>query len=95
MGDLPNGSKPEDTYFAVREVSIELRKLNIVSVIIGGSHDIIYPLYDSYNINKKLVNIVSVDNQFDFSQEEELVSGRSYKSKIIMKQPKYLYNYTK
>ena len=94
LGDLPNGSKPEDTYFAIREVSIHLRKLNIVTVIIGGSHDIIYPLYDSYNINKKLVNIVSVDNQFDFSQEEELVSGRSYMSKIIMKQPNYLYNYT-
>ena len=94
LGDLPNGSKPEDTYFAIREVSIHLRKLNIVTVIIGGSHDIIYPLYDSYNINKKLVNIVSVDNQFDFSQEEELISGRSYMSRIIMDQPNFLLNFT-
>ncbi len=94
LGDLPNGEKPEDTYFAIKEISIYLRKLNIVSVFIGGSHDIIYPLYESYNINKQLVNIVSVDNQFDFSQEEELISGRSYMSKIIMEQPNYLYNYT-
>ena len=94
LGDLPNGAEPEDTYFALKEISIHLRQLNIISVIIGGSHDIIYPLYESYKINKQLVNIVSVDNQFDFSQEEELVSGRSYMSKIITKQPNYLNNYT-
>ena len=94
LGDLPNGAEPEDTYFALKEISIHLRQLNIISVIIGGSHDIIYPLYESYKINNQLVNIVSVDNQFDFSQEEELVSGRSYMSKIIMRQPNYLNNYT-
>ena len=94
LGNLPNGAEPEDTYFAIKEISIHLRQLNIVTVIIGGSHDIIYPLYESYKINNQLVNIVSVDNQFDFSQEEELVSGRSYMSKIIMKQPNYLNNYT-
>ena len=94
LGDLPNGAEPEDTYFALKEISSHLRQLNIISVIIGGSHDIIYPLYESYKINKQLVNIVSVDNQFDFSQEEELVSGRSYMSKIIMRQPNYLNNYT-
>tara|TARA_Y100001970_G_scaffold101665_1_gene127681 strand:- start:4062 stop:5207 length:1146 start_codon:yes stop_codon:yes gene_type:complete len=94
LGNLPNGAEPEDTYFAIKEISIHLRQLNIVTIIIGGSHDIIYPLYESYKINNQLVNIVSVDNQFDFSQEEELVSGRSYMSKIIMKQPNYLNNYT-
>ena len=94
LGNLPNGAEPEDTYFAIKEISIHLRQLNIVTVIIGGSHDIIYPLYESYKINNQLVNIVSVDNQFDFSQEEELVSGRSYMSKIIMRQPNYLNNYT-
>ena len=38
--------------------------------------------------------MVSVDNRFDFSQEEELISGRSYMSKIIMENPSYLYNFT-
>ena len=94
LGNLPNGASPEDTYFALKEISIYLRQLNIVTIFIGGSHDLIFPLYKSYNINKQLVNIVSIDNQFDFSQEEELISGRSYMSKIIMEQPNYLYNYT-
>jgi len=94
LGNLPNGSSPEDTYFALKEICIHLRQLNIVTIVIGGSHDLIFPIYQSYQANNQLVNIVSVDNQFDFSQEEELISGRSYMSQIIMEQPNFLYNYT-
>ena len=94
LGNLPNGASPEDTYFALKEICVHLRQLNIVTIVIGGSHDLIYPIYQSYKDNKQLVNIVSVDNQFDFSQQEELISGRSYMSRIIMEQPNFLYNFT-
>jgi hypothetical protein len=94
LGNLPNGAKPEDTYFALKEICIHLRQLNIVSIVIGGSNDLIFPMYQSYQENSQLVNIVSIDNQFDFSQEEELISGRSYMSRIIMEQPNFLYNFT-
>ena len=93
IGDLPDGKKTDDTYFALTEICLHLRQLNIVSIIIGGSHDLIYPMYQSYKKIKQFVNIVSVDNQFDFSQDEELISGKSYMSKIIMEQPNYLFNY--
>ena len=94
LGNLPNGAKPEDTYFALKEICIHLRQLNIVTIVIGGSNDLIFPMYQSYQENSQLVNIVSIDNQFDFSQEEELISGRSYMSRIIMEQPNFLYNFT-
>lgn len=94
LGNLPNGASPEDTYFALKEICIHLRQLNIVTIFIGGSHDLIFPMYQSYQVIEQLVNIVSVDNQFDFSQEEELISGRSYMSRIIMEQPNFLYNFT-
>ena len=94
LGDLPNGETPEDTYFALKEICHYLKQINVVTIVLGGSHDMVFPLYESYQMNKQLVNIVSVDNQFDFSQEEELISGRSYMSRIIMENPSYLYNYT-
>ena len=94
LGNLPNGASPEDTYFALKEICIHLRQLNIVTIFIGGSHDLIFPMYQSYQFIEQLVNIVSVDNQFDFSQEEELISGRSYMSRIILEQPNFLYNFT-
>ncbi|MBL29735.1 MAG: arginase [Flavobacteriaceae bacterium] len=94
LGNLPNGETVNDTYFALTEISKELQRLNIVSIFLGGSHDMIYPIYKSYSFNKTPVNIVSIDNQFDFSQDEELISGRSYMSRIIMEDPNFLQNYT-
>jgi hypothetical protein len=94
LGDLPNGETVEDTYFALQEICTQLRQTNVIPVIFGGSHDLIYPLYRSFSAGSQLVNLVSIDSQFDFSQQEELISGRSYMSKIIMEQPNLLYNYT-
>tara|TARA_B100000686_G_C16805908_1_gene990391 strand:+ start:8076 stop:9224 length:1149 start_codon:yes stop_codon:yes gene_type:complete len=94
LGNLPNGESVNDTYFALTEICKELHKNNVIPIIIGGSHDFIYPIYKSYSGENKLVNIVSVDNQFDFSQDEELISGRSYMSQIIMEEPNHLHNFT-
>ncbi len=94
LGNLPDGDSPEDTYFALKEICTHLRQINIVTIFLGGSHDLIFPMYQSYQANNQLVNIVSVDNQFDFSQEEELISGRSYMSRIILEQPNSLHNFT-
>jgi len=94
LGNLPNGATVEDTYFALKEIVTHLRQLNIIPLLLGGSHDLIYPLYQSFQEQKQLVNMVSVDRSFDFSQEEELISGRSYMSNIIMNHPNLLNNYT-
>lgn len=94
LGDLPSGENPEDTYFALKEIIKHLRQVNIIPVIIGGSQDLTIALYRSFEKTNQWVNMVAVDNRFDFSQEEELISGRSYMSEIIMETPSKLYNFT-
>lgn len=94
LGNLPSGETPEDTYYALSEISTFLRQKNIIPVIFGGSQDLTIALYRSFEASNQWVNIVSVDNRFDFSQEEELISGRSYMSEIIMQTPSKLYNFT-
>lgn len=94
LGDLPNGETPEDSYFAIKEVCLELQQMNIIPIIIGGTQDLTIAAYQVFQQNKKLVNMVSIDSRFDFSQDEELISGKSYMSKIIMDSPSYLMNYT-
>ena len=94
LGDLPNGANVNDTYYAIKEIGYYLKQMNIIPIFIGGSHDLIFPLYQVYQDFKQLVNMVSVDRSFDFSQEDELISGRSYMSKIIMEKPNVLNNYT-
>ena len=94
LGDLPRGSNVNDTYYAIREIGYHLKQMNITPIFIGGSHDLIFPLYQVFQDFNQLVNLVSVDRSFDFSQEDELISGRSYMSKIIMDKPNLLFNYT-
>ena len=91
---MPNGEKAEDTYFAIKEIGIHLKKMNIIPIFIGGSHDLLFPLYQVFQKFDQLANIVSVDRSYDFSQEDELISGRSYMSRIIMDKPNVLNNYT-
>ena len=94
LGDLPSGEKPEDTYHALKEICLHLRQINIIPIVLGGSQDLTVSLYRSFETSNHWVNIVSVDNRFDFSQEEELISGRSYMSEIIMENPSKLNNFT-
>ena len=82
LGDLPNGANTDDTYFAIKEIGYHLKQMNIIPIFIGGSHDLIFPLYQVYQDFKQLVNVVSVDRSFDFSQEDELISGRSSRSPL-------------
>ena len=50
-----------------------------------------------YNTEKK-ISMKNLEHflttEFDFSQDEELISGRSYMSQIIMEEPNYLHNFT-
>ena len=62
--------------------------------MIGGSNDLIYPIFKSFDSFNDKVNIVSIDNQFDLYQESELVSGRTYMNKIIIDDSNRLNDFT-
>ncbi|NDG47446.1 MAG: arginase, partial [Flavobacteriia bacterium] len=66
LGDLPNGSSVNDTYYAIKEIGYHLKQMNIIPIFIGGSHDLIFPMYQVYQEFNQLVNIVAVDRSFDF-----------------------------
>jgi len=94
LGDLPNGSNVEDTYHALYDICKELYSKKITVVIIGGSNDIIYPIFKSFDSHSKKVNIVSIDNQFDLYQDSDIISGRTYMNKIILDDSNKLNDFT-
>lgn len=94
LGDLPNGSNVEDTYHALYDICKELYSKKITLVIIGGSNDIIYPIFKSFDSHSKKVNIVSIDNQFDLYQDSDIISGRTYMNKIILDDSNKLNDFT-
>jgi len=94
LGNLPNGNTVDDTYHALYEICKELLSKKIVLITIGGSNDLIYPIFKSFDSYSDKVNIVSIDNQFDLYQESELVSGRTYMNKIIIDDSNSLNDFT-
>ena len=93
LGDILSGDSVEDTYFALKKVTSTLIKNKVIPIVIGGSQDLTYALYRAYDDLEQMVNLVSVDNRFDFGKENETISASSYLTKIIIDEPNNLFNY--
>ena len=94
LGDILAGNSNDDTYFALRKVVSSLIKKKIIPIVIGGSQDLTYALYRAYDDLEQMVNLVSIDNKFDFGKERDAVSANSYLTKIIIEEPNNLFNFS-
>jgi arginase family enzyme len=94
LGNILGGNSISDTHFALRKVVSSLIKKKIIPIIIGGSQDLTYALYRAYDELEQMVNLVSIDNKFDFGKESEELSSTSYLTKIIIDEPNNLFNYS-
>ena len=94
LGNILAGNSATDTYFALKKVVSNLIKKKIIPIVIGGSQDLTYALYRGYDDLEQMVNLVSIDNKFDFGKENEVVSSNSYLTKIIVEEPNNLFNFS-
>ncbi len=94
LGDIRQGDSVEDTYFALRTTIAVLLEKQIIPIILGGSQDLTYPNYRAYDSILPMVNIVSVDSNFDLGDSTLPMKNNSYLGKIILEQPYNLFNYS-
>lgn len=94
LGDILSGNDIKDTYFALQKVIAGLIRRKIIPIVIGGSQDLTYALYRSYDDLEQMVNLVSIDNRFDFGKHDGPVTASSYLSKIVIDEPNNLFNYS-
>ncbi|MFN3639452.1 MAG: formimidoylglutamase [Flavobacterium sp.] len=97
MADLGNvlpGRDLSDTYYAVTELVSTLLKMGIHPIIIGGSQDLTYPIYRSFDKLDQMVNLVGIDAKFDFGKDEVNHTAQSYLSKMIINEPHNLFNFS-
>ena len=94
LGNILAGNSSDDTYFALRKVVSSLIKKKIIPIIIGGSQDLTYALYRAYDDLEQMVNLVSIDNKFDFGKESDALFANSYLTKIIIEEPNNLFNFS-
>ena len=94
LGDLVPGNTTEDTYFALREIVEDLMDQSIIPVIIGGSQDLTYPQYKSYESQNKLINIAGIDSRFDLGLPDDNLNSSSWLGKIVLQDPNFLFNFS-
>ncbi len=93
LGDIEAGNSADDTGFAVREVVAELLRRKIIPIVIGGTQALTHPMYRAYDKQEQMVNLVSVDSQFDFGKEHEPLTAGSYLTRIVLDEPNNLFNF--
>ena len=89
FGDLENGNKISDTQFALEKILEFFSKNQILVLTIGGSQNLLYNVYSSQKQSLQKINLVSVDNKINFSENDE-----SFLSKIIMDDNNKLENFS-
>lgn len=92
LGDLISGETIKETYSKMQEVGEYLMKNQILPVYFGGSHDMDYGQYLSYEKMKKLVSLLTVDSKFDMEEEGPKVDQHT--QDIILHQPNFLFSYS-
>ena len=94
LGDLILGENVEQTYGRIISMLSILFEKNIIPIIIGGSHDLLYANYRAYDSFKSTVNIVNIDSNFDIGDSAKPINNLSYLGKIILDEPHNLFNYS-
>jgi formiminoglutamase len=93
LGDIIPGNTVEDTYFAIRQVTAELVKAQIIPLVIGGSQDLTYAMYQGYEALEQMINVMSIDHKLDLGEPDEEISKDAYVNKLLMHRPCFLFNY--
>ncbi len=94
LGNLLPGEKIEDTYFALSNVIEELVKNDVIPLVIGGTQDLLLPLYKGYQNLEQSVNITSIDSKMDVGVTDEEINHHGFLTPILMHNPSFLFNYS-
>lgn len=94
LGDVHAGETVEDTYYVVRQLTEYFLREKIVPVFLGGSQDLMYPIYRAFDEFQHMINVVNVDCRFDLGDIELPITSRSYIGKMITMEPYNLFNYS-
>lgn len=83
LGNLKITSNISDSYFAIRDVFLELSEKNIVLIILGGSQDLAMGITKAFETYPDIWSVTSLDSRLDFSTNKEEISSKNYLNHLI------------
>jgi len=93
LGNLKITSSIHDTYFALRDIIMELSEKEVVSVIIGGSQDLGSAVDMALYQKKSLYQLLSVDARLDFGSREKKITSGNYLDSVFRDKDPRFFNY--
>jgi hypothetical protein len=94
LGNIVAGETVEDTYYVVRELTSYLLEQHILPIFLGGSQDLMYPMYRAFDGHRNMINVVNIDSRFDLGNIDIPISNRSYVGQMVATEPYNLFNYS-
>src|SRR6478609_10551432 len=94
LGNLNPGIDLDETYVRISEVCRMLLESNVLTILLGGTHDLDYGQYRGYEDMEKLISLLNVDAFLDLEEGKEKSPARQHINKILLHEPNYLFSYT-
>lgn len=94
LGNLNVGIDLDETYTRISEVCRILLESNVMPILLGGTHDLDYGQYRSYEDMNKLISFLSVDAFLDLEDNQQAAPSRKHIHKMLVHEPNYLFSYT-
>jgi formiminoglutamase len=94
LGWIKPGHTIEDTYKALQDVVSELVKSEVFPLVIGGSQDLTFAMYQAYEKLEQTVNIMAVDPCLDLGDPDDSLNSAGWINKILLHKPNYLFNFS-
>lgn len=91
LGNIKPGKTVNDSYFALRDICVELINQGKTVIVLGGSQDITFGITKAFEENT--FNLVNVDPKFDFKKGSKTITSETYLNFIFEKHPN-LYSHT-
>jgi len=95
LGNLKTTKNVGDTYYAIRDITLELSELGVIPFFIGGSQDLTFGMILALEKLPGIRQILTIDPRFDFWLEKEPgIHSRNYLNYILDKKVKRQFTYS-
>ncbi len=94
LGNIKNGGSVKDSYFALRDVLLDLKERGIVSLILGGSQDLSRGVFLAMEKEPGLHHVLTIDSMLDFSKPSEGFHSRNYLNQLLLPDYKERFSFT-
>ncbi len=94
LGNLQLGIDLDESYVRISEVCRMLLEVNVLPILIGGSHDLDYGQYSGYEEMEKLISLLNVDAFLDLEEGKDTEASKKHIHKLLLHEPNFLFSYT-